>query len=138
MTKTEYLARVNGIWQVNGMVTVKGHSARIGGATELLLRGVNPDVVAQQVLAEDPNNLAVVYKPGVWGKSDSTGVAGHAGLREKNMDYQISQSRQKEMWAGGEPNEVRLFGLDPRSKPLDGLVELVFAARLESSLSYRK
>ncbi|KAJ6617931.1 hypothetical protein B0H10DRAFT_1796291 [Mycena sp. CBHHK59/15] len=48
MTKTEYLTRVNGIWKVNGMLTVNGHSARIGGAMELLLRGVNPDVVAQQ------------------------------------------------------------------------------------------
>ncbi|KAJ7109090.1 hypothetical protein C8R43DRAFT_1099845 [Mycena crocata] len=48
LTKSEYLARVNSIWQANGMLTVNGHSARIGGATELLLRGVNPDVVAQQ------------------------------------------------------------------------------------------
>ncbi|KAJ6620377.1 hypothetical protein B0H10DRAFT_2216152 [Mycena sp. CBHHK59/15] len=48
LTKTEYLARVNGIWKAGGMLTVNGHSARIGGATELLLRGVNPDVVAQQ------------------------------------------------------------------------------------------
>ncbi|KAJ7145141.1 DNA breaking-rejoining enzyme [Mycena crocata] len=48
MTKTEYLARVNGIWQAKGLLKVNGHSARIGGATELLLRGVHPDVVAQQ------------------------------------------------------------------------------------------
>ncbi|KAJ7066826.1 hypothetical protein B0H15DRAFT_794267 [Mycena belliarum] len=48
ITKTEYLARINGIWGARGLLTVNGHSARIGGATELLLRGVPPDVVAQQ------------------------------------------------------------------------------------------
>lgn len=48
MTKSEYLARVNAVWEMRGLLTVNGHSARIGGATELLLRGVNPDVVAQQ------------------------------------------------------------------------------------------
>ncbi|KAJ6613869.1 hypothetical protein B0H10DRAFT_1804664, partial [Mycena sp. CBHHK59/15] len=48
LTKSEYLARVNGIWKSRAMLTVNGHSARIGGATELLLWGINPDVVAQQ------------------------------------------------------------------------------------------
>lgn len=48
MTKSDYLTRVNDIWKTCGLLTVNGHSARIGGATELLLRGVNPDVVAQQ------------------------------------------------------------------------------------------
>ncbi|KAJ6447605.1 hypothetical protein C8R45DRAFT_948461 [Mycena sanguinolenta] len=48
MTKTEYLARVNDVWKHRGLLAVNGHSARIGGATELLLRGINPDVVAQQ------------------------------------------------------------------------------------------
>ncbi|KAJ7209458.1 hypothetical protein C8J57DRAFT_1454223 [Mycena rebaudengoi] len=48
MTKSDYLTRVNGIWEAKGLLTVNGHSARIGGATELLLRGINPDVVAQQ------------------------------------------------------------------------------------------
>ncbi|KAJ7814945.1 hypothetical protein B0H14DRAFT_2310025, partial [Mycena olivaceomarginata] len=48
MTKTEYLARVNTIWETKGLLTANVHSVRIGGATELLLRGVNPDVVAQQ------------------------------------------------------------------------------------------
>ena len=48
LTKSEYLAQVNGIWKCRVMLTVNGHSTCIGGATELLLRGVNPDVVAQQ------------------------------------------------------------------------------------------
>lgn len=38
MTKTEYLTRVNDVWRNKGLLTVNGHSARIGGATELLLR----------------------------------------------------------------------------------------------------
>ncbi|KAJ6448633.1 hypothetical protein C8R45DRAFT_803271, partial [Mycena sanguinolenta] len=37
------------IWNGSrAMLTVNGHSACIGGATELLLRGVEPDVVARQ------------------------------------------------------------------------------------------
>ncbi|KAJ6611708.1 hypothetical protein B0H10DRAFT_2055371 [Mycena sp. CBHHK59/15] len=48
MTKTEYLTRVNDVWRNKGLLTVNGHSVQIGGTTELLLRGVNPDIVAQQ------------------------------------------------------------------------------------------
>lgn len=48
MTRTWFLNRCNEIWLANGLQTLTGHSFRIGGATELLLRGTPPDVVAVQ------------------------------------------------------------------------------------------
>jgi hypothetical protein len=48
MTKPWFLARCNQIWKTANRLELTGHCFRIGGATELLLRGVPPDVVAVQ------------------------------------------------------------------------------------------
>ena len=40
------MARCHEIWQQFGLLLSSGHSFRIGGATELLLAGVPPEVVA--------------------------------------------------------------------------------------------
>jgi hypothetical protein len=48
MTKPWFLARCNQIWRSVNLLELTGHCFRIGGATELLLRGVPPDVVAVQ------------------------------------------------------------------------------------------
>lgn len=48
MTKCWFLERVNGIWSAAGMLNIFRHGFRIGGATELLLRGTPPDIVATQ------------------------------------------------------------------------------------------
>ncbi|CDO77642.1 hypothetical protein BN946_scf184946.g36 [Trametes cinnabarina] len=48
LTRDWFLARVNGIWNTNDLAQLTGHCFRIGGATELLLRGTHPDVVATQ------------------------------------------------------------------------------------------
>lgn len=45
MTKTWFMARCNEIWAKEGLETLTGHCFRIGRATELLLRGVAPEVV---------------------------------------------------------------------------------------------
>ncbi|KAJ8518023.1 hypothetical protein ONZ45_g4856 [Pleurotus djamor] len=47
MSKTAFLERCTSVWSSHGLTSdVKGHSFRIGGATELLLSGVPPEVVA--------------------------------------------------------------------------------------------
>ncbi|KAG1876018.1 hypothetical protein C8R48DRAFT_591924 [Suillus tomentosus] len=43
-----FLNRCNEIWMLAGLPELLGHCFRIGGATELLLRGTPPDVVAMQ------------------------------------------------------------------------------------------
>lgn len=48
MTRTWFLDRCNEVWLAVGLPTLTGHCFRIGGTTELLLRGVPPDVVAAQ------------------------------------------------------------------------------------------
>ncbi|KAI0083539.1 DNA breaking-rejoining enzyme [Irpex rosettiformis] len=48
MTRDWFLDRCNLVWTAHGYPTLTGHCFRIGGATELLLRGTPPDVVALQ------------------------------------------------------------------------------------------
>lgn len=48
MTRPAFLARCNEIWMSQGFPNMPGHAFRIGGATELLLQGVHPDVVSTQ------------------------------------------------------------------------------------------
>lgn len=48
LTRDWFLERCNSIWSKSDMTTLTGHSFRIGGATELLLRGTPPDIVAAQ------------------------------------------------------------------------------------------
>jgi hypothetical protein len=45
LTKRVFLERVNTIWASHGIKRITGHSFRIGGTTELLRRGVPPEVV---------------------------------------------------------------------------------------------
>lgn len=45
LTRKKLLRRCNEIWTRHGLPEHTGHSFRIGGTTELLLAGVNPDVV---------------------------------------------------------------------------------------------
>ncbi|KAJ6502990.1 hypothetical protein DFH09DRAFT_844939, partial [Mycena vulgaris] len=45
LTRKKFLKRCNEVWSTLGFPTRTGHSFRIGGTTELLLAGVNPDVV---------------------------------------------------------------------------------------------
>jgi hypothetical protein len=46
LTKQEFLSFVTNIWSAARLAHVLGHSFRIGGAVELLLAGVPPEVVA--------------------------------------------------------------------------------------------
>lgn len=46
MVKSWFLERCHEIWSQFGLLLPSGHSFRIGGATELLLAGVPPEVVA--------------------------------------------------------------------------------------------
>jgi len=48
MTRTWFLQRCNQVWVSAGFPDMPGHAFCIGGATELLLQGVPPDVVATQ------------------------------------------------------------------------------------------
>ncbi|EIW51304.1 uncharacterized protein TRAVEDRAFT_54675 [Trametes versicolor FP-101664 SS1] len=48
MTRDWFLNRCNGVWTMAGLGVLTGHCFRIGGATELLLRGTHPDIVATQ------------------------------------------------------------------------------------------
>lgn len=45
LTARKFLTQCNSIWTANAYPSSTGHSFRIGGTTELLLRGVPPDVV---------------------------------------------------------------------------------------------
>ncbi|KIK95450.1 hypothetical protein PAXRUDRAFT_140624 [Paxillus rubicundulus Ve08.2h10] len=48
LTKPEFMRHCNQIWVEAGFPSMPGHAFHISGATELLLQGVSPDVVAQQ------------------------------------------------------------------------------------------
>lgn len=48
LTRSWFLKRCAEIWTAHGLDVVPGHSFRIGGTTDLLLRGVEPGVVALQ------------------------------------------------------------------------------------------
>ena len=48
MTRDWFLCRCNQVWVSAGFPDMPGHAFHIGGATELLLQGVPPDVVATQ------------------------------------------------------------------------------------------
>lgn len=48
LTKAKLLARCTEVWSPLSLACITGHAFRIGGATELLLRGVPPDVVMVQ------------------------------------------------------------------------------------------
>jgi hypothetical protein len=48
LTKEAFMARCNEVVVATGLPPIFGHSFRIGGATELLLMGVEPDVVRVQ------------------------------------------------------------------------------------------
>ncbi|KAG2056597.1 hypothetical protein BDR06DRAFT_1040202 [Suillus hirtellus] len=48
MTHPWFLACCNHIWKEAGLLQLTGHCFRIGGTTELLLRGVPPDIIAVQ------------------------------------------------------------------------------------------
>ncbi|KAH9924119.1 hypothetical protein B0H21DRAFT_701128 [Amylocystis lapponica] len=45
LTKKHFLRVCNGVWRLRGIPHTTGHSFRIGGTTELLTRGVDPDIV---------------------------------------------------------------------------------------------
>lgn len=46
LIKSSFLATCDGFWSAANLAHVLGHSFRIGGAVELLLAGVPPDIVA--------------------------------------------------------------------------------------------
>lgn len=46
MTRDWFLKKCNAVWSRAGLQNLSGHCFRIGGATELLLRGTHPDVVS--------------------------------------------------------------------------------------------
>jgi hypothetical protein len=48
LTRTWFITRCNNVWSSEGLQTLSGHCFRIGGATELLLRGTPSDIVAAQ------------------------------------------------------------------------------------------
>lgn len=48
MTRSWFMTHCNEVWKKASLIELTGHCFRIGGATELLLRGVPPDVVAVQ------------------------------------------------------------------------------------------
>ncbi|KAI0634365.1 hypothetical protein C8Q77DRAFT_1055347, partial [Trametes polyzona] len=48
MTRGWFLQRCNQVWMQAGLGILTGHCFRIGGATELLLMGTHPDIVATQ------------------------------------------------------------------------------------------
>ncbi|KIJ06795.1 hypothetical protein PAXINDRAFT_91471, partial [Paxillus involutus ATCC 200175] len=48
LTKTSFMSRCNDIWVQNGFPSMPGHAFHIGGTTELLLQGINPDVITVQ------------------------------------------------------------------------------------------
>jgi hypothetical protein len=46
MTKHKFMSFCVDVWAKAGLTHVQGHSFRIGGAVELLLAGVSPEIVA--------------------------------------------------------------------------------------------
>jgi len=77
MLKQDFLTFVTSIWQSAYLAHVLGHSFRIGGAVELLLAGVAPEIVAATggwtslafliywSLASDGGDLAHEYVKGL-------------------------------------------------------------------------
>jgi hypothetical protein len=45
LVRAKFLSRCNSVWLQNDFPAITGHSFRIGGTTELLVRGVPPDIV---------------------------------------------------------------------------------------------
>ncbi|KAG2062848.1 hypothetical protein BDR04DRAFT_1164559 [Suillus decipiens] len=48
MAKSWFFTRFNDVWKSSNLPALSGHCFHIGGATELLLRGVLPDMLAMQ------------------------------------------------------------------------------------------
>jgi hypothetical protein len=48
MTKSWFMDRCNAVWVAAGLPQMPGHAFRIGGATELLLQGIDPNMVGTQ------------------------------------------------------------------------------------------
>ncbi|KIK75083.1 hypothetical protein PAXRUDRAFT_173869 [Paxillus rubicundulus Ve08.2h10] len=48
LTKTSFISHCNDIWVQNSFPSMPRHAFRIGGTTELLLQGVNTDIIAVQ------------------------------------------------------------------------------------------
>ncbi|KAF8418381.1 DNA breaking-rejoining enzyme [Boletus edulis BED1] len=48
LTKINFIAWCNDIWASLGLPRMPGHAFRIGGTTEMLLEGINPDIIAVQ------------------------------------------------------------------------------------------
>ncbi|KAF8125871.1 hypothetical protein EV363DRAFT_1402169 [Boletus edulis] len=48
LTKSTFITRCNDIWTCLGFPCMPGHAFRIGGTTEMLLEGINPDIIAVQ------------------------------------------------------------------------------------------
>ncbi|KAG0694084.1 hypothetical protein DFH29DRAFT_985347 [Suillus ampliporus] len=48
LTCQDFISRCNSVWTSQGFPPMPGHAFRIGGATELLLQGVHPDIVSSQ------------------------------------------------------------------------------------------
>lgn len=48
LTKPTFISGCNDIWSQNSFPAMPGHAFRIRGTTELLLQGVNPDIIAVQ------------------------------------------------------------------------------------------
>lgn len=48
LAKPVFMRRCSEIWEAQGFPALPGHAFRIGGATELLLGGIHPDIVATQ------------------------------------------------------------------------------------------
>ncbi|KIK81678.1 hypothetical protein PAXRUDRAFT_746987 [Paxillus rubicundulus Ve08.2h10] len=48
LTKASFILRCNDVWVQNGFPSMPSHTFHIGGTTELLLQGVNPDVITVQ------------------------------------------------------------------------------------------
>ena len=66
MSKHNFMSFCVDIWSSAGLAHVKGHSFRIGGAVELLLAGVPPEIVAQPV---DGLSLLFSFTGAGWKKS---------------------------------------------------------------------
>ncbi|KIK92506.1 hypothetical protein PAXRUDRAFT_147155 [Paxillus rubicundulus Ve08.2h10] len=48
LTKMLFISHCNDIWVHNGFPSMPGHAFHIRGTTELLLQGVNPDIITVQ------------------------------------------------------------------------------------------
>ncbi|KIK91078.1 hypothetical protein PAXRUDRAFT_150329 [Paxillus rubicundulus Ve08.2h10] len=48
LSETSFISHCNDVWVQNGFPSMPGHTFHIGRTTELLLQGVNPDIIAVQ------------------------------------------------------------------------------------------